>query len=215
MSRRGTIVRSTYVLPRVQSGRVDSILVESLPLLKCILGILVVLLGIPLQHCGLEFDANALAELTHDSLRVVEKIVCVDDADLDLVRVVGMSVGVSVGMPVGMPVGMTIGMSNCLLASDLGSDDASVLEIVENTALLVIPSFSRHEVVEASNLVKRRYRATPVAGNAVARVTNQKGEMELSEDFAGDDGRVARLRDCRVRIWCIVLRIAIDAISIA
>jgi len=178
----------------LESRRVDGVLVEASPLLELVLGELVVLWCIPLEHGGLEVDADAGAEFAHDALWVVQKVVGVDDADL--VAGGGVAVGVAIA------VGVAVAVSVRLLSGDGGPDDAFVLQVVEDATLLVIAGLFGHEVVETGDLVERRNGAAPVAGNAVDRVTDQKGKVKLLEDLFGDHGRVARLGDGWVRVWC-------------
>jgi hypothetical protein len=51
----------TYVLPRLQILRLDRIVMETVPLLECFAGKLVVFLIIPRQHFLLELETDALA----------------------------------------------------------------------------------------------------------------------------------------------------------
>lgn len=97
---------------------------------------------------------------------------------------------------------MAVAVAVGLLSGDSGSDDAFVFQVVEDAALLVVAGLFRHEVVEAGNVVERWDGAAPVAGNAVDRMTDQKGKVKLLEDLFGDDGRVVWLGDGWVRIRC-------------
>lgn len=72
----------TYVSSGLEARGVDGVLVEASPLLKLVLGELVVLGRVPLEHGRLKVDADAGAEFAHDALWVVQQVVGVDDADL-------------------------------------------------------------------------------------------------------------------------------------
>lgn len=168
--------------PGFQLRRVNSVLVEALPLFKCILRVVVVLLVIPVEHLWRVLDSDTLAEGLDYSGRVVEEIVSIDDADLS------GSLRVSVD-------------TVRLLAGNLGSDLSVFTKVVEDTALLVIPGFRGHEVVETSHLIKRWNGAAVVAGDAVLGVTDQEGEVELLQNRCGDDGWVARLCLCSEWVW--------------
>lgn len=159
---------------------VDGILVEAVPLLKGVLGLLVLLLGVPIQHALVELDADRGAVVPEHALGVVEQVVSVHDADLD-----------AVGRGHGAVV---------FLAADLGADDAGVLAVVEEAAELVVAGLLGHELVEAGLLHKRGNTAAVVAGDGVARVADQEGEVELLQQIPGHDRGVAGLRQRAVRV---------------
>ena len=162
----------------LQSSGVDGIVVPTPPLLELVPCEFVVFGGVPGQHRLVESDADTGAELAHDSFRVVQKVVGIDDADLVLA---------AVGAAICGSIGVTVG--------DLGSDDGFVLEPVEYAALLVVSSLLRQEIVPSSDIGKRLGRASNVAGNAVLRMTDQESKVELLEDLSRDDGRVTGLGD--------------------
>lgn len=168
--------------PWLQLRRVNSILVEPLPLLKSSLGVMVVLLVVPVEHTWRVLDSNTVAESLDDFVRVVKKVVGVNHADID------GALGVAIG-------------AIRLLASDLGSNLSGLTEVVKNTALLVVSSFGGHEVVEASHLVERWDGATVVAGNAVLGVTDEESKVELLEDCGGHNRRIAGLCLSGVWVW--------------
>lgn len=163
----------TYVGSRLQVLGVDGVVVEAVPLLEGVLGVLVLLLRVPVQHAHVELHADGRAVLSEDALGVVEEIVGVDDADLD-----------AAGLRHGAVV---------LAAADLRANDAGVLAVVEDAAELVVASLLRHELVEARLLDKRGHAAAVIAGNRVARVADKEGEVELLEQLSGHDSRIARL----------------------
>lgn len=169
-----------YGCARFQVLGVDGVLVEAVPLLEGVLGRLVLLLGVPVQHALVELDADRGAVVPEHALGVVEKVVGVHDADLD-----------AVGLGHGAVV---------FLAADLGTDDAGVLAVVEETAELVVAGLLGHELVEAGLLDKRRHTAAVVAGDGVARVADQEGEVELLQQLPGHDRGVAGLGRSAVRV---------------
>jgi len=150
---------------------VDSILVETSPLLKGLLGVGMVLFVVPVQHAGRVFDADTLAELLEDSRGVVQKVVGVDNTDVHSSALLFAS----------------------LLSSKLGSDLTARTQVVEKTTLLVVAGFGGHEVVKTGNGVERGNGASPVAGNAVLGVADEESEVELVQDLGRDDGGVSRL----------------------
>ena len=163
----------TYGRSRLEVLGVDGVLVEAVPLLERVLGLLVLLLGIPVQHAHVELDADRGAIVSEHALWVVEEVISVKDADLDAV---GRSDGAVVG-----------------LAADLGADDAGVFAVVEEAAELVVAGLFGHELVEAGLLDERRHAAPVIAGNGVARVADKEGEVELLEQLLGHDRRVVGL----------------------
>jgi hypothetical protein len=99
----------------LEFGRVDSILVETSPLLECLLGMVVVFFVVPVQHAGRVLDANALAELLKDGRRVVQKIISVNDTDID-----------------------SSTLLLAILTCELGTNLAARTEVVEQATLLII-----------------------------------------------------------------------------
>lgn len=158
---------------------VDGVLVEAVPLLERVLGLLVLLLGVPVQHAHVELDADGGAVVPEHALWVVEEVVGVKDANLDAV---GRCDGAIVG-----------------LAADLGADDTGVFAVVEEAAELIVAGLLGHELVEAGLLDKRRHATPVIAGNGVARVADKEGEVELLEQLLGHDRRVVGLRRSVIR----------------
>jgi hypothetical protein len=99
----------------LEFSRVDSVLVEASPLLECLLGMVVVFFVVPVQHAGRVFDANALAELLKDGRRVVQKIISVNDTDVN-----------------------SSTLLLAILTCELGTDLAARTEVVEQATLLII-----------------------------------------------------------------------------
>ena len=54
------------------------------------------------------------------------------------------------------------------------------LQIVKDASKLVITGLGRKEIIEASDSIKWRDSATIVRGDAVARMADEEGEMELA-----------------------------------
>lgn len=171
---------SAYGCAGFQVLGVDGVLVEAVPLLKGVLGLLMLLLGVPVQHAHVELDADRGAVVPEHALGVVKQVVGVHDADLD-----------AVGLGHGAVV---------FLAADLGADNAGVLAVVEETAELVVAGLLGHELVEAGLLDKRRHTAAVVAGDGVARVADEESEVELLQQLLGHDRRVAGLRRSAVGV---------------
>ena len=181
------------MLSGMQTGRIDGILMEALPLLEGIFGEFVVFRGIPFKHGRLELDANTRAELAHDAFGIVEQIISVDHADLDSTLFIGVTIGCSVR----------------LLTGNLGTDSSSAAEVIKDSSLLIVASFSRHEVVEAGDIVERRNSASPVTRNAVTRMADKESKVELLEDLLWDDSWVTWLGDGRVRVGSGLLAVVI------
>ena len=156
---------------------------EALPFLKGFLGKFLVFLVVPDQHLRIPLDSRGLAERLDGLGRLVEKVVCVDDADLDGVTVT-----------VGSIIRRTIGAVRfSLLASRIWSDLAFGTQVVEEAAQLVVASFIGAEVVEASHFVQGRDGAAVVAGNAVFWVADEEGEVVCLQEICWDDAGVVGL----------------------
>jgi hypothetical protein len=164
---------TTYGGSGLQVLGVDSILMETVPLLEGVLGGLVLFLGVPVQHFHVELDANGGAVVPEHPLGVVEEVVSIQDADLDAVR---RGNGAAV-----------------FLTADLGTDDAAVFAVIEEATELIVARLLGHELHEASLLDKRRHAAAVIAGNRVARVADKESEVKLLEQLLGHDRRVTRL----------------------
>jgi hypothetical protein len=77
------VLVETYLSSGLELSRVDGVLVETSPLLKGLLCISVVFLIVPVQHAGRVFDTDALAELLQNGRRVVQKIIGINDTNVD------------------------------------------------------------------------------------------------------------------------------------
>ena len=141
---------------------------ESIPLQELLLGKLVRFLGIPIEHRIVELDADGAAVLLEDAFGVVEQVVRIDDADIDL-------------------AGVRLGTAIVPLTTDLRANLAGGLQIIEQTAQFVVTGFARHERVEPGPVDQRRNAAAIVAGNRRVRVANEKREVELLQELARDD----------------------------
>ena len=101
------------MLPWLQIGGVNSIIVEAIPLLELLLCELVSVLRVPVQHALVEVQTDGGAVLFHDTLWVIQQIVGIDDADLDFAF---------------------FGHVAVLLAADRRTDHSSGLQVIEETA---------------------------------------------------------------------------------
>lgn len=181
----------------------DGILVEALPLVERRLGARVVVRRVPFQHGVGVVEPDGAAVRGQDTGRVVEEVVGVDDADVDLAVVLisdsrsrgGVAVDVkAVGDVVVVMMSDAVGgLPVRRAARDLRSDLADVAQVVKDAAQLVVAGFRGHEVVEAGDAVERRDGAAVVRRDAGARVTDQEGEVELVEDGGRNDGGVVGL----------------------
>ena len=79
--------KKTHMRPRPQPITIQRILVEPLPLLKRRLGNRLVLVRVPLQHPWIPLDARRLAECLDHAARVIQQVICIDDADFHVARV--------------------------------------------------------------------------------------------------------------------------------
>lgn len=154
---------------------------ETSPFLKCLFGIPVVFLGIPLEHIRGIFKADAATKCLNRFCRLVKHVIRVDDADLDP--------GV-------------VSVRDCVIVArcDARSDQVSCAQIIESPTQLVVPCFRGVVVVEPRHLVQRGDRAAVVRGDAEMGITNEEGEMESGEDLVGYYGGIARFWVRWVRI---------------
>ena len=151
----------TYMPPRLQLRRLNSILMKPLPFLKRNLSIPLVALVIPIQHVRLILDTDALAVGLDDAGRVVEHVIRVDDADLNALDGAARAVGVAV------PAVRVV-----------RADDAGGGDICEEAAELVVTGFGREKRVEARQVVEGRDRAAEVGRDASVGIADQEGEVE-------------------------------------
>ena len=110
---------------------------KAMPFSKRFLAVGLILLGIPVQHFRFVLDASAVAEDLDNTCWVVEQVVGIDHTDL-------CSFDLSTVWCAVPPVGV------------VGSDFANEAKPVEEAAKFVIPSLIRHEIIEASYIVKWR-----------------------------------------------------------
>jgi hypothetical protein len=134
------------MFPGLQVLRIYGILVESSPLLKLLLGKVMSFFGIPSQHFRLVLQADRFAVFAQDSLWIVKHVIGVDEADLDLAGGCALDIGI-------------------VLTANARSDQPGRLQVVEESAQLVIAGFFWHEVWETSLSDQRRNGATVVAGD--------------------------------------------------
>lgn len=114
----------------LKTARVNSILVEALPLLESFFSTSVALLVVPFQHAWLVVNANLLAISLNDFIRLVEKVICINDSDANIAILASFSV-----------------------ASLDWSALSVILEVVEDATKFIVTCFAWHEVVEASDCI--------------------------------------------------------------
>jgi hypothetical protein len=155
---------------------VNSIFVETLPLLKRLFGIPVVIFGIPSEHFRLVFDAGAFAVRFDDARWVVEQVIRVNDANL-YARV------------------WALGFRTVRAGGNPGSSMRANLSLgtkeIEETTQLNITSLVGAEVVETRDFVEWGDCAAVVAWNAVLWMADQKREVELRQQVFRDHGWIA------------------------
>ena len=159
---------------------------EALPLGKRLARAVLILLGIPIQHGLVKLQTHAAAVRRYDALRVVEKVVRVDDADVDLAVLTSIIATVVASVAVRSSFG---GAS----PSDARPDLPDGAQVVEEAAQLRVAGLGGHEGVEAGHAVERRDGAAEVGRHAGARVADQEREVELGQQFRRDDGWVGGL----------------------
>lgn len=156
---------------------------KAIPLLELLSGKFMRLGRVPLQHSVVKVQIDGSAVLLEHTSRVVQHVIRIEDADLNTTR-------------------LRLDTLCILLAADLGTNHAGILEVVEQTAQLVVSSLLRHEWLELGPLDERGDAASVIAWNGVLGVTNQEREVELLQDFLRNDRGVTRLRDSTfVREW--------------
>lgn len=176
---RGSEIQATYMRSWFQLRRVDSILVESIPLRKSLLGGVVISLVIPVEHIAREWFADAFAEFFDNGVWSVEKIISVNEADVDFFAD-------SVSMTVGS-IRSIRSISLCVLTSNFWSNLSNTAEVIEQSAELGVSSFLRIKVVESCDFVQRRDRAPVIRWDARSWVADQEGEVELLQESLWDD----------------------------
>lgn len=169
--------------PRPEARAVNGVVVEAIPLLKGLGGVLLVVLVAPLQHGGAVVDADLLAVGLEDGLGVVEQVVGVDDGDGAALRT---------HAPLAARVVERL-VQGRLVAGLGGADDALVEQVVEQPAQLVVPGLGGHELVEARQLAQRRDRAPVVGRDGPPRVPDQEGPVEATQHLGRHHRRVVLL----------------------
>lgn len=165
--------------PGLEARAVNGVVVEAVPLLKSLGGVLLVVVVAPLQHGRAVVHADLLAVGLEDGLWVVEQVVGVDDGD---------------GAAVGLALAVVERLVQGRLVARLGRpDDALVQQVVEEPAQLVVPGLGRHEVVEARELAQGRDRAAVVRGDGPPRVPDQERPVEAAHHLGRHHGRVVLL----------------------
>lgn len=150
---------------------------EALPFLKGNLGVPLILLRVPTEHLFVVLNSHALTISGNDTGRVIKQIICIDKAD---VYFAGITLGASVDV--------------VALGCNLRAHLTNMMQVVKDASKLVISGLGRHEIVEPRYFIEWWNSATIVRGNAVAWMADEKGEMELTQDFAWNYRRVPRLR---------------------
>lgn len=168
------------MLPRLQIRAINRILMKTWPLLKRLLRVDLMLFICPLKHLWLEGQAYRGAVCADNALRVVEQIICVDDANLCARR---CSIGIAI-----RPNRGSIG-----LIGTMWSYLPEKAQILKHPANFVVASFGGIEVVEACLVVEGWDGASEVGGDAGVRVADKEGEVEAGEEVGGHDGWVVGL----------------------
>ena len=147
--------------PGSQFCRIDSILMESLPLFESLFCLLMVELRVPVQHGWFILHPYALAIRLNNPARVIQEVIRVNNADLhaSFLRVID-------------PFRFSVGLA-------VLDNDARFKEVVECATQFIVACFTWHEVVKTRYAVEGRDCATVVARDAAARVADQEGEMEV------------------------------------
>ena len=168
---------------------------EAWPFLKRLLGTCLVFFVVPVKHLGLVFEVHALAEPLEDVFRIIEEVICIDDANLDSF-LLGLGGIVAIRCAVRLLcAGIAVG-AVCMTWPNL----ARTSQIIEHSANLVIPSFDWIEIIEARKLVEGRDGAAVVGWDARVWVADQESKVEFCEHVSGDDSWVAGL--WLSVVWC-------------
>ena len=184
----------------------------TLPFFERLGRLLVVLFGVPDQHAWVVFQINGFAKLLNGSFRIIQQIVCIDHANLDLRRLIrvmaiGIFIGVAVRVAIHQSVRAAVGRP-ISPACDFGSDLMNRTEKVKEPPLLVVAHFRGHKIMEPCLLIQRRDRATIIRRHGASRVADQEGEVKLLQDRFWNDGWVLRL--CAGSFW--TLGVEVEAI---
>lgn len=145
----------TYMSSLHQSLRLDSIIMESTPLLKRIPSNGMFRLGIPRQHLRSVRQTSTVTESLDGLRRLVEHIIRIDDTHLDASRRLSIRRGVQL-------------RARC----NPRPDQSCLAQIIKVPTQLVVPGLQWVVVVEPGHLVQRWDRASQVRRNAVVRVAD-------------------------------------------
>lgn len=141
---------------RNQTSRLDSIIVKTTPLLKCITSNLIILRGIPNQHVRRIRQADTIAERLDSRSRCIEHIIRINDTDL-----------ISGLLKLGLIFNAEIRPRR-----HPRSNKSLPPKIIEVPAQLVVPSFQRRVIIEARHFIQRGNRATEIRGDTEVRVAD-------------------------------------------
>ena len=177
----------TYVRSRLQVCRIDSVLVEAWPLLKCLLGTRLILLVVPIHHVWRILEVYTPTEDLQNAFRIIKEIICIHHADVGTFLACSIR-RIAIYIAVGVVAMVRPNMSD-------------FPEVLEDSANFVVAGFSWVKVVEASQFVKWWYRASVIGGDAGMRIANQEGEMEHGQHVGWNDCRVLVLRVGVERVW--------------
>lgn len=162
---------------------------ESGPLLKRIFGSLLALLVAPLQHLWAVVNAYFLAKSFDDSVGIIQQIVGINDGDTDF-AVAQLT----------------------MLTSDGRSDLLLVLQVIKNSAELVVAGFGGHEIVKPGDGGLGRDGTVIVRRDAAARMANQEGEVEFLENLLRNHCWITGLSLGIVGIWCLLCAVCMAVV---
>lgn len=165
--------------PGFQVLGVDRIIMPTIPFSKRLLGKLLILIIIPIQHIRRERHVDGLAEFPQDPFRIIEQVVSVDDTDFHTGGF--LAVGAGAGFRV-------------RTVADFGPRETSVFAVVEEFLQLVVAGFAGVELVEPGAFDEGWDAAAVVAGDGPVGVADEEGEVEALEDLTWHNGGVLRLR---------------------
>lgn len=164
--------------PRLQARAVNCIVVEAIPLLERLGGVLLVLLVAPFKHLGCVIDANLLAVHLQDGLRVLQQVVGVDDSD-------SCAAGPVATDTVAVRSLVESLVDGCGLTCLARTDNVLCQQVVKKPAQLVVACLGGHKIVEARNSVQGRNGAAVIRRNGAAWVADEEGPVEATEHVGG------------------------------
>ena len=181
---------ATYRLLSFQAFRLNRIVVEAPPFLESLPRKLMVLVGVPIQHCRVISHAYAPTERLDGRRWLLHHFVCVDDADFRA-RLTALADTWDDGLKA--TIALAAGAALVVVRGDVRPDQSDAPQVVERATHLVIPSLGGIIVIEPSHIVQWRDGTTVVRGHTEMGVPDEEGKMELRPDFRGHHGRIARL----------------------